>query len=69
MRTTLRALGLVVALAAFGCDSSVDEGPVPFKKTDASQFDAMKTQMMEKLKTKAYTKVPSPSSGPAEKSK
>ena len=57
MRTLLQAFGLVLALTAFGCgDSGVTEGPVPFKPTDASQFDEMKNQMIGNMKTKAYTK-------------
>ena len=54
MRTMLRAAGLVFALSMFGCDSGVTEGPVPFKKTDAKQFDEMKNQMIGNMKNKSY---------------
>jgi len=65
MRTLLQAFGLVLALTAFGCgDSGVTEGTVPFKKTDTSQFDAMKNQMIGKMKTKDYTKK-APAAAPA----
>lgn len=41
----------VVVLGFIGCgDSAVDEGTVPFKPTDASQFDEMKKQMMGNVK-------------------
>lgn len=69
MRMLLRTLGLLAALTAFGCDSSVDEGPVPFKPTDTKQFEEMKNQMIGNMKSKAHMKNPqSTSAGAAEKS-
>jgi hypothetical protein len=68
MRTMLCLVGMVVALAAFGCgDSGVDEGTVPFKATDTNQFEDMKKQMIGNVKQKSYAKVPPPSTAPAEK--
>ncbi|MDR3621423.1 MAG: hypothetical protein P4L85_18885 [Paludisphaera borealis] len=41
----------VLVLGFVGCgDSGVTEGPVPFKPTDAGQFDEMKKQMMGNVK-------------------
>ena len=71
MRTMLRAAGLVFALSMFGCDSGVTEGPVPFKKTDAKQFDEMKNQMIGNMKNKSYLKNKSaaPTTGAADAEK
>ena len=70
MRTMLRVLGLAAALTATGCGDSRDQdGSVPFKATDTSQFDEMKNQMIGNLKKKSsYTKVPTQTAPPAEKS-
>jgi hypothetical protein len=76
MRSMLRVAGLAVALSAFGCGGTVDEGPVQFKPTDSKQFEDMKNQMIGNMKNKSYTKnkadAAAPKAGdaaPAEKSK
>lgn len=49
---------LIMTGLAAGCDSGVKEGPVEFKPTDTNQFESMKNQMLEGMKTKDYTKKP-----------
>ncbi len=60
----ISAGSLLLLGAVSGCgDSAVKEGTVEFKPTDAGQFESMKNQMMEGIKTKSYTKKPAAPKG------
>jgi hypothetical protein len=64
----LAGVALVLAAAFAGCgETPVEEGPVPYKATDISQFEKMKNSMIESMKTRSYTKKPAPPKEEAKK--
>jgi hypothetical protein len=55
----LRIAGIVAAFALAGCgddSSGVAEGTVPFKSGNVEQLAPLKAQIIENVKSKAYTK-------------
>jgi hypothetical protein len=49
--------GIILAVTFAGCgETTVDEGPKPFKPTDMQPLEPMLKQMQEVQKSKAYTK-------------
>jgi hypothetical protein len=51
----------MLAAAFAGCgDSAVEEGTVPFKNTDTSQFEEMTRGMKDSMSKKSYTQRPVP---------
>ncbi len=62
-KSCMLAGGILVSFAIAGCDSGVKEGTVEFKPTNTSQFDAMKNQMLEGIKSKSYTQKPKAEAG------
>lgn len=71
MKRFLTCVASVVMILGFvGCgDSGVTEGSVPFKPTDASQFDEMKKQMMNNVKGPTPKKAAAAAEKPAEPEK
>ena len=57
MRMMRRSITLVIlgSLLAAGCSGGSENKSVEFKKTDATQFDQMKSMMMQNVKSRNYT--------------